>query len=336
MRIAVVDHSFHVTTGSSHFLHSLVGGIGTSEVFWCDRWTGGAGVDLDSLTAGRFDCIVFWQQLYEPDELERLAQTSRIVLMPMFDQYAGWKQTQWRRYRPWPFVSFSLELHRRLVRAGCQSLPVRYFPLIAATPAAARTRRVAGGLTGIFWQRERRIDWPLVSRVIGRLPVAKLYVRSLADPGQKATPIPDADRARFGIVDLPWFDHPDDYLALLDEIDFFVAPRKYEGIGMTFLEALARGKTVLAADRPTMNEYISHGDNGFLFSTRFPRPLPSLGDSARLAAEIARRNHTFADEWREGERLIVELVRTGTVPRTAGPTTTSRSRLASALRIFTG
>ena len=105
---------------------------------------------------------------------------------------------------------------------------------------------------------------------------------------------------------------------------------------MTFLKALALGQTVIAADRPTMNKYISHGDNGFLFSTRFPRPIPSLGDPARLAAEIARRNHIFVEEWREGERLIVELVRTGRVPRTTGPTTTSRSRLASALRIFTG
>lgn len=93
---------------------------------------------------------------------------------------------------------------------------------------------------------------------------------------------------------------------------------------------------MLAADRPTMNEYIAHGDNGFLFSTRFPRPLPHLGDPARLAAEIARRNHTFAEEWREGERLIVKLVRDGKIPPTAGPTPVRRSLLASALRIFSG
>lgn len=336
MRIAIVDHSFHVTTGSSGFLHSLVGELGTVEVFWCDRWTGGVGVDLDRLAAGRFDCIVFWQQLYEPAELERLAGQSRIVLMPMFDQYAGWKQAQWRRYQPWPFVSFSLELHRRLMRAGCPSLPVRYFPRIPAHPMAGSMRADCTGLTGIFWQRERRIDWPVVARVISRLPVTKLYVRSLADPGQNAVPIPDADRNRFGIVDLPWFDLPEDYLALLDEVDFFVAPRKYEGIGMTFLEALARNKIVIAADRPTMNEYISHGDNGFLFSTQFPRPLPHLGDPARLAAEIARWNRVFAAEWLQGERLIVDLVRTGSIPRTAAPMPVRRSLVASALRIFTG
>lgn len=336
MHIAIVDHSFHVKTRSTLFLPRLLGECGDVDVLWCDRWEGGAGVDIDRLIAERFDCVVFCQQLYEPEELERLARHSRIVLIPMFDQYAGWKQAQWRRYRRWPFVSFSLELHRRLVRAGCQSLPVRYFPHVPGQTARETMRTGSAGLTGIFWQRERRIDWPLVARVISRLPVATLYVRSLSDPGQKAAPISAADRERFGVIDLPWFDHPDDYLALLDAVDFFVAPRKYEGIGMTFLEALARGKTVIAADRPTMNEYISHGDNGFLFSTRFPRPLAQLGDPARLATEIARRNHLFAEEWRDGERLIVDLVRTGMVPRTAGPTPLRRSRLASALRIFTG
>lgn len=68
-------------------------------------------------------------------------------------------------------------------------------------------------------------------------------MRSLVDPGQQAAPIPAADRERFGIVDMPWFDHPDDYLELLDEVDFFVAPRKYEGIGMTFLECLPEAKS---------------------------------------------------------------------------------------------
>ena len=105
---------------------------------------------------------------------------------------------------------------------------------------------------------------------------------------------------------------------------------------MTFLEAMAHGKAVIAADRPTMNEYILHGCNGFLFSTRFPRPLRGLSDPVRLAADIARWNRTFAADWQEGRRHIVELVRTGAVPCTAGPTVVRTSFLRSALRALTG
>jgi len=331
MRTAIVDHSFHVKTRSTLFLPELLGQCGEVDVLWCDRWNGGPGVDVDHLLAERYDCVVFCQQLYEPGELERIGQTSRIVLVPMFDQYVRWKSAQWRRYRPWPFVSFSIELHRRLVRAGCSSLPVRFFP-----PLPAMTRSIRSeGLTGIFWQRERRIDWPLVSRVLSRLPIGRLYVRSLADPGQAAAPISTADRERFGVVDMPWFDKPTDYLSLLDDVDFFVAPRKYEGIGMTFLEALARGKAVVAANRPTMNEYLLHRRNGFLFSTQFPRPLQSLGDPQRLATDIARWNGVFSREWEEGRRQIVELATSGRIPSGAGPTRLRTSVLESAMRLFT-
>ena len=336
MRIAIVDHSFHVKTRSTLFLPELLGECGDVTVLWCDRWNGGPGVDVGGLVAGRYDCVVFCQQLYEPDELERIGRTSRVVLVPMFDQYTTWNRRHWQRYRPWPFVSFSLELHRRLARAGCRSLPVRYFPPpLDGDRCSVRPIREAG-LTGIFWQRERRIDWPIVSRVLGRLPIERLYVRSLADPGQDAAAIPSVDRERFRVVDLPWFEKPEDYRTLLDEADFFVSPRKYEGVGMTFLEAMAHGKAVIAADRPTMNEYILHGCNGFLFSTRFPRPLRGLGDPVRLAADIARWNRTFAADWQEGRRHIVELVRTGAVPCTAGPTVVRTSFLRSALRALTG
>lgn len=337
MRIAVVDHSFHITTGSSRFLHALLGRLGQVEIFWCDRWNGGPGVDLERIADGRFESVVFWQQLYEPEELDRLARTVRVVLMPMFDQYAGWRPADWRPYRPWPFVSFSLELHRRLRRAGCRSLSVRYFPEAPATGCADLVHGGSGGLSGVFWQRERRIDWPLVARVIGRLPISRLYVRTLPDPGQHTASIPAADRERFGVVDLPWFDRSDEYLAFLGQVDFFVAPRKYEGIGLSFLEALARGKTVIAADRPTMNEYIRHGRNGFLFNIRRPRPLQTLGPPGPRAREIAHWNAVFAADWARGANVILDLVRSGAVAATDGPTPLPQRGLLDSLgRFFRG
>jgi glycosyltransferase involved in cell wall biosynthesis len=59
---------------------------------------------------------------------------------------------------------------------------------------------------------------------------------------------------------------------------------------MSFLEAMARGQCVIAADNPTMNEYITHGVNGLLFAPRQPMPLdlaamPRLGRRAREGIE---------------------------------------------------
>ena len=42
---------------------------------------------------------------------------------------------------------------------------------------------------------------------------------------------------------------------------------------MSFLEAMSMGKIVIANNDATMNEYIQHGVNGYLFDYKNPKPL---------------------------------------------------------------
>lgn len=53
----------------------------------------------------------------------------------------------------------------------------------------------------------------------------------------------------------------------------YFAPRKYEGIGMSFLEAMASGRCVIAPDYPTMNEYIKNGETGYLYNFKRPQKI---------------------------------------------------------------
>jgi glycosyltransferase involved in cell wall biosynthesis len=53
---------------------------------------------------------------------------------------------------------------------------------------------------------------------------------------------------------------------------------------MTYLEAMASGCAVLSYDGPTMNEYIQHGDNGFLF-----KPKSKIGQYRRWAMRRVRQ-----------------------------------------------
>ena len=46
-----------------------------------------------------------------------------------------------------------------------------------------------------------------------------------------------------------------------------------EGIGQAFLEAMARGQCVVAADNGTMNEYVQHGVTGLLYNWRKPAAI---------------------------------------------------------------
>ena len=52
------------------------------------------------------------------------------------------------------------------------------------------------------------------------------------------------------------------YLEHLSKCNIFIVPRLYEGIGLTFLEAMASGMVVLSSNFPTMNEYIQNNING--------------------------------------------------------------------------
>ena len=75
----------------------------------------------------------------------------------------------------------------------------------------------------------------------------------------------------------------------MEQCNIFIAPRKFEGVGVSFLEAMARGIVVIAPDNPTMNEYIEHNKNGYLYDWKDPKAislenLPQLRGSLRVQA----------------------------------------------------
>jgi len=81
MRIAAVDHSFHAKTKSTEFIFDILAECGTVERFYCERWKGGPAVDLRALRRGRYDAIVFIQQMYRRQELRQLGDSRKTVLL---------------------------------------------------------------------------------------------------------------------------------------------------------------------------------------------------------------------------------------------------------------
>lgn len=64
------------------------------------------------------------------------------------------------------------------------------------------------------------------------------------------------------IINVPHFHTWQEYNQVASRFNLFIAPRFYEGIGLTVTEAMARGSVVLGNNAPTMNEYIIHGHTG--------------------------------------------------------------------------
>lgn len=93
--------------------------------------------------------------------------------------------------------------------------------------------------------------------------------------------------------------------------DLYVTPTRYEGFGLTLLEAMTAGAPLVSTDIPVVNEIVQHGVNGWL--TRYNDPedlargmLALLDDPATRQRLIQGGRDTVATRFRE-EQLVSRL-----------------------------
>ncbi|HVQ32077.1 MAG TPA: glycosyltransferase [Vicinamibacteria bacterium] len=99
----------------------------------------------------------------------------------------------------------------------------------------------------------------------------------------------------------------DELHALFAACDAYWTPTRYEGFGLTVLEAMAAGAPVVAADVPVVNEIVRHGRDGLLFragdaSALAETTLGLLGDASQ-AARLREAGRQALGERFDGEVL---------------------------------
>ena len=183
-----------------------------------------------------------------------------------------------------------------------RSLYVRYYqdPVACSLPV--------DGLRGFFWIRhEDLVSWPTVRALLGETRFVRLHLHIAPDPGSPAPSLPSKEEIqKYNITTSTWFEDKKELLELLEQSNVYFAPRHEEGIGQSFLEAMARGLCVIAPDNGTMNEYII---NGLLYSPDHLAPLDfsrwaELGGNARKSVEYG------AARWREQASRMVDFILT--------------------------
>lgn len=267
-KIAFIDHSYHIKTKSSFFMLRFLEQFYQVDLILNDQWETGKELDLSSI-AGKYDIVIFWQ-LISP---ELIAQTgcSQIVFFPMYDDSGGMPDNYWHKLSGVKIFSFSKTLHERLQRLGLNSFYLQYYPQVkeeAVSFFADEEIRV------FFWARKNEISWPMVKQLLaGNQNIKQVHIHASADPGQTFEKPSEEDEKKYHITYSEWFETREEYMDIVSACNVYIAPRLFEGIGFSFLEAMSMGKAVIAADHPTMNEYIIHGVNGYLFSEHAPAPL---------------------------------------------------------------
>jgi glycosyltransferase involved in cell wall biosynthesis len=189
-------------------------------------------------------------------------------------------------------------------------------------PAAPLPERASVLFVGVL-ERYKNVDglveaWPLVAarradvslHVVGDGPYGEAVARLAAEhPGQ----------VRWSRVLAP-----DEVAAALDEASLLLLPSRSEGLPRIALEALCRGRPVLATRAGGVPELVRDGGNGFLLDDGDPgtiaaRLLEVLADRDALA-EVAARCRPSVESWvvppesfAERMRLLVDPPRPGVV-----------------------
>jgi hypothetical protein len=249
------------------------------------------------------DVVLFFQLLPTRKEMRRI-RCDQLFLVPMHDGVVGNPRIRWKEIRGsgLQLINFCRATHAFFTKLGYRSLCVQYWP-----PPQVSSVETSKSPRILFWARKRDIGWPLLKTLLGAQRPDRIVLRIVADPGEFLE-MPSADEISDYKIEVvtEWLDKSR-YMELLRSCNVFMAPRLYEGIGQSFLEAMSFGMAVIAPDSPTMNEYIQHGRNGYLYSYTAPKPI-DLSELDTVRAQVLKDVTDGHCAWHSQEASVLEYI----------------------------
>lgn len=274
MKLLFVDHECHKKTRSAEFFLAVVRKVfDVVEHYYSHYYRTGAWK-----VAKDCDVAVIWE--FPISRWRFFFPGKRNVFVPMYgnewSSYWQWKRIAWSGMG---VISFCDKVTEHARRCGVTNiLDVRYFPDPDSLPKGkGDPKRV------FLWERGE----------ITRSVAEKLF--------------PPSDGYVFDVKRADEFLERDAYLARIAKCGIVIAPRRKEGIGMAFLEAMAMGKCVVANDDATMNEYIKNGENGFLFSRGTLKPFTE-DIIARVKTNVTDSAAVLRDRWLQDSRAMNDFL----------------------------
>ena len=276
MKILFIDHAAHLKTHSADFFLDILRESFDVDLFYYEKTYG---FTIPQEKVDNSDVVVFWEFLYNRRDLGIAGKPC--IFVPMYDNEWGSKW-QWKRIAAsgMSVISFCDAITRHAKRHGVKDiLDLRYFPNPADFPQThGEPKRV------FLWER-------------GEISLSA--AKSLLSP---------SDGYVFDVKRANEFIPKEEYLIRLSKCEIVIAPRKKEGIGMAFLEAMAMGKCVVANDDATMNEYIEDGRTGILRDFGKPTKPVTASDIANVLANVKATARNAFERWQNESALIAPFV----------------------------
>ncbi|MCK4761713.1 MAG: glycosyltransferase [Candidatus Aminicenantes bacterium] len=304
-QLAFIDHSFHKQSNATAFLIDLLKKHYDVKVIWDEAWRGGPPTNLKEPVNQGYDIIVLFQEIRYGKEKITGTIGRNLILAPMYDGCGSLSYMSWKKFKHAKVISFSKNLHNRLREIGIMSKYFQYFPRPRVISSANPGKKE---LCGFFWQRTDQITWHHIKQLISAADFHKIHIHGAVDPPGYPLIQPSADeRKKYRITLSKWFPKQSDYFEILAGSNVFFVPRINEGIGMSFLEAMARGLCVVAPDNPTMNEYIVHGRTGLLYDPQNIKPL-DFSNLQEICENARRCIEKGYEEWVKAEADLIAFL----------------------------
>ncbi len=278
MKICFIGHQNHKSTLSNLFFLDILEKDAIVDRHYFDEtnyW------EVNKLYNSDYDLVVCYQ--YDFMAFSFIARGYPTVVVPMYDGSEHHSSSHWDLLGGSRIVNFSYNLHIRAKRSGVDDIYVKYFPNPALYHQVDYSQRKA-----FFWQRRpNHLDWRTVKNIILGDQLDAFHLHAPSDDRLLSGIVPSSrEQKRFNITVSTWFEDQKEMNSLIDQYNIYIAPRATEGIGMAFLEAMARGMLVIVNDKPTHNEYVSNWVNGVLYDMSNPcfvnlGRMQELGQRAR-------------------------------------------------------
>lgn len=265
-----IGHTYHQKTKSSLFLLEILEERYDVRMVYIDPQSSTTYNEMSLVGEPRhYDLLVVWQVMPDIGLMKKFVSWDYGCFFPMYDHQMGNKEfynETWQGFMDFNIVCFSKALFNDVVKAGFNAKYIQFFP----KPHPVEEWGDEHGV--FFWQRVTSLNMETLVSVTKHLDIHSVHLHEALDPGHKLLPPEKWSKELSSFIrsvevrESEWFENKAQLTNEMDRYAFYMAPRYYEGIGMSFLDAMARGRCVIAPDTATMNEYITHGVNGLLYS----------------------------------------------------------------------
>ncbi len=314
-KILFIGHTYHQKTKSADFVIDLLQEKYDITRYYVDPYQDNQDTFCRDL-APEYDYVICWQIMFPLSRLKKYTDYQKCIFFPMYDGICPYDNISWREYADAKIICFCKSVYNELNRRGFDCEYIQYFPPL-------QTPEISGDDKSLFfWQRRQEIDLRTVSRLFNSAELQKVHLHKALDPQQSFTDYP----LEQNLTVSTWFDKKDDMYALMMQSALYMAPRLEEGIGMSFLEAMSRGRCVIAPDNPTMNEYITDGRTGFLYNPADPQKI-CLKDIRRIQQNVIDYMSAGYQQWNMQKHKIAQWIEQPVKHNTLNVISTTTCRL---------